>query len=354
MPTINFDKLHQYIHSHGFTLIRTYTLKDNCFLLELRSVHTIQSIYLEMTNYECRTSYESYSLVECDESTELQIPTHLLESTYSDMSKMIELSVQGKGNIDIEDHIREKYKQHVILNEVETQDKETIQSIQQQLDRLQYAVRGIRYSIAIQINQHIGVILNDRVRVFKCDALKQSNQTMLYVTVDLDLFYDKIATIDDDCNKVLTSLETMLATNTEKHTSHISQLMQQRGSIESELAFLRDCNIKYQNYLKEYLPLVEEYNQTKQEKETKLAELRATVASNIHQEMKQSHQRAVVQKELDVMSQLGENLFNTVDKIRRKKLNVLLRVDKLVFNNIVLLDHLQRNVNELNRLRKQL
>lgn len=354
MPSINFEKLHQYIHSHGFILVRTYTLNGICFLLELRSKQTIQSIYLLMTKYECAISYESYPLVRVDSSAEPQIPTHLLESTYSDINSIIPLSTQGKGKIDVEDHIRDRYKKNVILNEVDNQNCETVQSIHQQLDRFQYAVRGIRYSIAIQTNQHIGVLIDNEVSIYKCDSLKQTKQTMMYVTVDLDLFYDKIATIEDDCDRVLTSMETMLSTNTVKHTAHISQLMQQRESIESELAFLQDCNTKYQTYLNTSLPLVEEYNQTKKEKEEKLRELKSMVASNIHQEMKQSHQRSRIQKELDAMTQLGEQLFSTVDCIRRKKMNVLLRIDRLVFNNIVLLDKLQRNMNELKSLRKQL
>jgi hypothetical protein len=353
MGVLNFEKIHHYIHQHGFTLKRTFTRDGMCYLLELMCDGTVQTIYLLLTGYECRTPYESHELTQCVTDKDAQIPTHLLESSYSDLNSMIALSVQGKGTISIEEHIKDKYRKHVILDDVEKEEQKRIQSIVQQLERLQYSVRGIRYSIAITTQQHIGLIVNDDIVVFKCSSIKPNKHRQLVITVDMDLFHDKVATVEEDCRKIVASMEAMLVSNQEKNVHSTTQLMQRRDSIVHNLDFLRECNQKYHKYIDEYLPLVTELNESRQEKQAKLDELRSTVSANIHQEMKRSHQKDVLQKELNEMKRIGDKLVNTVDTIHVKKQNILLKADTIVFNNIVLLDQLFRNIDELKSLEKQ-
>ena len=354
MVALHFDKLYHYIMQHGFILKQTYTLNGKCFLLELVSKTTVQTMYLCLAQYECITPYEAHALVPSASNEEPHIPVHLLESSYSDLNNMVQLSTQGKGTVSVESHIKDKYKRHVLLNDAENDDRRIVQSIEQQLERLQYTVRGIQYSVAIAVGQHIGVLQGDDIQVFKCPTIKALAERTWRVVADLDVFYDKIATIDDDCDKVMNSLEQIFVTNQTRNTKSMVQIISQREHVLSETQFLRECNEKYNKYLAEYLPVVEELNQTRREKEAQLEKLRVAVSTNIHQEMRQSHQRAILTKDLESMSQVGDKLYDTISTIRRKNQNILLRSDALIFSNIVLLDQLFRNLDELKSLKKKL
>jgi hypothetical protein len=76
------------------------------------------------------------------------------------------------------------------------------------------------------------------------------------------------------------------------------------------------------------------------------------VSVSIHHDMKRSHQKRVLEKEMEDMNALQHKLISAVDEIRTKQQHLLLRVDKITFENLVLLDQLFRNIQELQLLQK--
>lgn len=356
MTQLNFDRIHRYIHEHGFTIVRTFTRDGKCYLLEVIADDSIQSMYIliPLDKYEIPTEYEAYELEPYNLGDESQIPTALLESTYSDINSLVQLSTEGKGKISIEDCLNAKYKRNVILRDNENAESKLIQSISQQLERLRYSMRGLQYSIAISADKFIALLEDENISLFKCENLKDTKERYLYIVVNLELFYDKVEIIEDDCIKISNSIESILKENQKRNMQSLQQIIQTKNHNKEQVNFLRECSEKYDKYLTEYLPLVSELNKTRKSKETQLDNLRTTVSVNIHHDMKKTHQRQMIERDLEQMKKVGDKLTSTIDTIRKKKQNLLLRIDTIIFNNIVLMDQLFRNMDELKRLETQL
>src|SRR5690606_14312184 len=127
--------------------------------------------------------------------------------------------------------IDEIYKKNIITNKQNTDDIIT-NEIYRQLKRLKYCVKGMSYSLAISHKNFVGILDNqDNIHVYSSVYLSKQQDMRLYVISDLKTFYNRIETVEEECDSILYSVYDILNRNQTLNANHLKSVLEKRDTI---------------------------------------------------------------------------------------------------------------------------
>jgi hypothetical protein len=369
MSSLSIEKLQYFTQNNGYEIHKIFVKDSRCFLVELMSIHTIDYILLyipdkykfelppELTTYSVHEVQPNISKTDdIDEYT--HISESLVQSSYSHMEAIISLPTDKRSNIPMSEHLDESYKKNVILDDINGNDNITSKNIYRQLRRLKYCIKGMPYKLGIMNAPYIGILNNqDIISMYCCDMLKRKNkQQKLYIVIDFKMFYDKINTVEEECSQIFKGIYTVLNNNQKMHATNIKHIMDRRDNILNQSTFLQNCKKKYSHYIDQYTELLEELYSYEKSKDHNLNQLKSIVnqSNNLHHDMKRSHQKTKIEKEIREMKRTRGELIKTIQDVKTKNENLTLSIDTILFDNIVMLDKIFKNFDELNKLEAEL
>lgn len=369
MSSLSIEKLQYFVKNNGYEIHKIFTKNSNCFLVELMSVNTIDFILLyipEKYKFNVPDTIYTYPLVEVsspdaskktdDINDYIHVSERIIESSYSDMENIVKLPVTGR-NLAMSEHLNHSYRENVILDDIEGNDDMLKKDIYRQIRRLKYCIKGMPHRIAIMNAQYIGILdTNDNIIMYHSENLqrKSENPKKLYIVIDFKMFYDKINTMEDECSQLLRGIYGVLNNNQKIHAKNITHIMNKRDNIAEQSCFLQKCKAEYMKYIDQYVDLLEELNSYERSKEQELDHLKIVDNDNIHSDMKRSHKKQKIEKEIREMTRTKRELISTVKDVKTKNEHLALSIDTILFDNIVMLNKIFENFAQLDQLEKKL
>lgn len=361
--SISSAKLQSFIQSNGFMIQRMFLYPD-FMLIEILSLHSVNKILLRMPlNSDISLDIPKFYLQEVTDSFDLNqdevdqfthVSESFIENAYSDLNNSIRIPVERR-KIPMSQYLNETYKQKVILDDLQGEEKLIQNDIYRQLKRLKYCIKGMTHKLAIMHAPLIGVIHdNDTIKLYYCDALKiEKADTKLFVIIDFNIFYDKIAMIEKDCTQITEGIYTILTNNQRMHSKNVQTILEKKENIIQQTEVLQSVKIKYENYIRDYLLLLEEWYSYHQIKMNEYIELKNTKTDSIHNDMKRTNQLRKLEKEIQELEKTKSELVQTVREIRTKYEQLTLSMDTILFDNIVMLDKIFKNFDKLRVLEEK-
>lgn len=361
--TLSIEKLQQFTRSNGFQIQRIFTRNGQCFLVEVMSIHTVDYILIHMPEkYRFNISSSStpthdMQIVNFDEKTSsddiddyAHVSEALIESSYSDMESIV-IPTMRKNKLAMSDHLNESYKRNIILKDLEGADSIIVKDIYRQLRRLKYCIQGMSHKLAVMTAPYIGVLdHDDTITIYNADTLKRSKKHKLYIVVDFKMFYDKVNTIEQECSQILDGIYMVLNNNQQLHSKNIKNLMARRDNILSQSDFLQKCKRDFTDFITKYTDLLNELYSYEKSKAYELEQLRSVETNTMHHDMKRTHQKKTLEKDLQKMQKTKQELVQAIQDVKNKNDNLALSIDTILFDNIVMLDKIFKNFEELEKL----
>ena len=246
---------------------------------------------------------------------------------------------------DFVENLQENYKREIVLSDIEKEDADNVRDIVRQLERVFFSVKNTEYKVAILYRKYMCVIKRDEsIECYISTSPLVSNQTdrRLYINVDLELLYKKMN------DSLLLNIKDMrygimriLNKNYSSHERKLRSLLENGDMLLDRTRKAHDMKEKYDSYLQNLQNILKTNNESE---------------NRVINKMKNNNSRGPVGrglvKELSAIQKTKEDIFSTIDELNAKRETSVLLLDKIMFDNVVMLDAILRNNRELKKIEK--
>ena len=272
-----------------------------------------------------------------------------LENKYEEIEVNVSPMIKDK---NIESHLEERYNRKISLKDVSREDTKELKNILRQLRRFRFCVQTVKYKIAIIYKNYLCSIKRDNE--LECYSIKRypsQNTRKLYVTVDLELFYNKMDSLMLNMRTIRKGLYHILDKNQFNHTRTLKRLLEEKSDIIkfSDRAYRKKQ--EYEKYLKDLQTMLESVNESEKKLVTQLYEAEERHgAPGLQNDINKTHQTDSINAEIEKISQVKQDIVKNIFKIQNKKENTILFIDKIMFDNTVMLECILRNFADLGKI----
>jgi len=356
--TLSLNKLDRLLSSADLIIKKYFVIDNYCVYIELLSNNNAESCLLYIpSKYEIKVSpgEHVYKLDYLDITEDGNIVDNYagkpdnfeLEKKYNDIE--IDLNPDLTGKQDMEEKLEESYNHPVSLKDVSKPDKKVINEIFRQLRRLKLCVQNIKYKLCIMYKNYLCCIRRDDT--FECFIIKHrftDKERKLIITLDLETFYTKIASITVDIKTVREGIYRVLDKNQSKHVYNLQKILEYKKILTESSAKILQRKENYISYIEQLEKMLEDLTEAEKKLHTKLLEIneeygRDTSVKGLHRDIEKSHLLTKYQHELTDLYNVKLEINNNILKIKAKYETLALKIDKICFDNIIMLDAIYKN-----------
>jgi hypothetical protein len=352
MP-LSIQKLEKFLSLKGFIPSKYFTIHSTCVFIEIISIENSDIFLLYIpSKYEFFVDKDKnvYKMQYYDEQN-IDVDENI-ENTYKE--------IEFNGTPEVKDgniapYLEENYKKSINIKDVPADDTKEIKNIINQIKRLGFCVQNVKYKIAINYKNFLcSIKRDDTVECYSIANYSMKNYKKLYITVDLELLYEKIDSVLLNMKTIKEGIYNILGNNQFNHTKMINKLIEEKTNI------LELCNNtyinknKYDHYIKESTEILgfisnAEKGILKNIYETN-EKYKNKSLQGLNNDIDKSHHISKLNEELTSVRKIKEEIVNTIFELKIKKDNTVLTIDKIMFDNSVMLDSIFRNVTLLSEL----
>ncbi len=362
---LSITKLEKLLNNKGLLLKKILTISDLCVYIEILSTVTADTFMLYIpSKYKIKSdgregTYEM-KMLDIDDDHNLASeyagdPDNFeLEKAYDEVDVSNEYN-DGEHN-NMEEFLEEKYNHPISLRDISKDDKGKIREMCRQIRRLKFCVQNIPYKLCIAYSNFICCIESDEtIECYEVKNMQNTHNYRLVVTIDLESFYKKLDSVSVDINTIRQGLYQVLDKNHYKHTLNLQKMLETNGSltISSDIAMqkknkftlnlikleriLADINTIEKDIFEQIVGIHERYNTD-------------TSLKGLHNDIEKSHAISVNQKKLEDIGNMKKDVISNIIAVKAKQEDIVLTVDKICFDNAVMIDAITKNFTKLSEI----
>jgi len=277
---------------------------------------------------------------------------HLVENTYREID--VNMSPVLKRN-NIESHLEENYKRTILLKDISVDDSKELKDIFRQLKRLRFCVQNVKYKIAIIYKNYLcSIKRDDSIECFAIKKFVGKDCKKLYITADLELLYNKMDSLLLNMGTIRKGLYHVLDKNHFTHGRTFQRLLEEKNTIIefSDKAYAK--KVEYEKYINESGDMLTAINKSEKNILEQIYELNEKYNNpslkRLHNDIEKSHQLSELNNELTKIQKIKEDIVKTIFELTTKREDIMLTVDKIMFDNNVMVECVLRNFSDLGKI----
>lgn len=238
---------------------------------------------------------------------------------------------------NISKQLSENYRYPIQIRDIDEEDSKDVKDIKRQIERLRFSIMQTKYSICITYKRYFAILSEKQILVFQImnNSENFSKFRQLIVAIDLFLFYEKVNKIDTEVSKIKLSIEKILETNYNKNINNINYMMDKGALVINKFNNLHQQKDKLDSLEENYANLFRcSYNA-----ERELLEKISIISKNKNSEPEINR----LKRKIKEIEETKMDILNNIVKINEKKDNISLTLDKILFDNIVMMNSIIKN-----------
>ena len=356
----SFSKLELLLKSKGYIPVNIFTIDDYIVYMEIFCAHNTDHFLLYIpSKYNIKPDNGNiYKLNYVDtESSDNIVNKYAEEPDATEIqSAYNEIDLNSNENQDnIEESLIENYNREILLKDINTKDKDILKNIFRQLTRFKFCVQNIKYKLGIVYKNYLCAIKrDDSMECYYIKKFPTRNGKKLYVSIDLKEFYDKILTVPDDIKTVKLSIYKILSQNLLKHSRLLNDMLNNKDTLLSYAEMILKKKEYFDSYISELENMLNKINDNEKTliDEIHVSDKKTTEygADGLQKDIQKSHNMYRINTKLQQLKELKQELVNDVTKTRLNQEHINLEIDKILFDNSVMLNEMIKNFNSITQI----
>lgn len=353
----SFNKLEILLRNKGFSPISALTIDGYCVYIEIASMSKAENFLLYIPSKfnikadKCLNHELKY--VETSESQDI-MEKYASPPDKSDIKNeygAIEIESDNK-NEDLETSLTQNYNGDILLKDINKDDKENLKDIFRQLNRFKLCVQNINYKLGILYKNYLCTIKkDDTIECYFIATYPDIKARRLFVSIDLKNMYEKIEQVSEDVKLVKSSIYKILNQNHIKHSKLLSSMLENKERLLSYSEMIYKKKDYYEKYIFELETILDRLNLNEstllQEKQDIQKPNLDYGVKGIHNDIQNSHVIYKIDNKLAKNKELKAEIIKDLQRTRLEQENIILEIDKILFDNAVMLNEIIKNFNNL-------
>jgi hypothetical protein len=362
--TLSTSKLEQMLSLKGFIPTRYYVMHGLVVYIEIVSITDADTFLLYIPSKYKFTSKKGNNVfkinyLEIDDRNDNTADAyagepdeHVVENTYREIDVNISPSIKGS---NIAPQLEENYKRTITLKDISSEDSKELKDIFRQLKRLRFCVQNVKYKIAIIYKNFLCTIKrDDSIECFIIKKFQGKSCKKLFITADLELLYEKIDSVMLNMSTIRKGLYHIMDKNHFTHGRTLKRLLEEKEKLIKFSDNAYSKKVEYEKYLKESNYMLIAINKSEKLVTEQIYELNYKYKNpdlkGLHNDIDKSHQLSKLNTELNEIQTIKEDIVKTIFELKTKREDTMLTVDKIMFDNNVMVECVLRNFKDLGKI----
>ncbi len=365
---LSSHKLEGLLKLEGFTVVSYFVVHGYCAYVEAISGRNADTVMISIPDgYEFRMHSDSergvYRIHRIDMQEEGEVsgqfagkPTDAdIERAYDEIETTISPSITGldsKGG-NIAAHMEESYRRQISLYDLEKDEITSLMKLSRQLKRMRYCMQSIRYKLTLSFKTYLCVLERDSsIEIYKVSHSPPS-ETKLCTLVDLELFFEKSKnkTLARDIKSVKDSLYRILNKTQDQHLAALEKVISTRNILEKSMALVKGKKTEFSANLDKFENMLQKILASQDRIKGQIKALeenhRAAGFQGLHADSSIFMQKNKLETECNRLEGIRKEVSQSMLSLRQKIDLLYLETDNTVFDNVVMVDAIFRNVDAL-------
>jgi hypothetical protein len=184
--------------------------------------------------------------------------------------------------------------------------------------------------------------------LFSILGMTGNSERKLFVTIDLEAMYQNLNTISLDVKTVREGVYRVLDKNHIKHTRNLQKILEHKEDFVNSSEFIGQKKSKYTSYLKELETMLEKLKKGEDDTLVKISSVNKRYGfevsvKGLHADIEKSHLLSKHEQKLSKLNILKQEVVHNILTVKGRLEDLALKVDKVCFDNIVMLDAILKN-----------
>lgn len=364
MP-LSISKLEKLLSLKGFVVSRYYVMYNIIVYMEIVSITDVDTFLLYIpSKYKFIAPKGSnvfkIKYVDIDESIDNtadnyagETDEHTVENIYTEIDVNMSPTIEGH---NIASQLEENYKRSITLKDISSEDSKELKDIFRQLKRLRFCVQNVKYKIAIVYKNFLcSIKRDDSIECFRIKKFIGKKCNKLFITTDLELLYEKMDSLMLNMSTIRKGLYHIMDKNHFTHGRTLQKLLNEKSTIIEFSDNAYSKKVEYEKYLKESNYMFKNINKSEKTVLEKIYELNEKYNNSelkgLNNDIDKSHQLSILNTELTDIQNIKEEIVKTIFDLKTKREDTMLTVDKIMFDNNVMIECVLRNFKNLGKIR---
>lgn len=370
MP-LSYDKINSLFNSKGFIVLKKFIRHDICYFLEVISVKRGETFIVSISSKHKlaipKDSYEVYKLKNIDIAREEEVrerytesPDPLdLEKSYSEVEISQNFSLEDQPN-NLEKKMLGSYDRKIDIKNIERREEKNGKEIFQQLKRLKFCIKNLPYKLAIIYLSYLCVVsdYDNVIDSYHISHFNSFSKRKLYITIDLDMMIQKLDPVNkthsdadiilDDIQQISQGINKVLEKNSYEHTSKLNEILESKDKFYDYCVSIETKRKKYSDLISSFEKLLSRAITT-QDKILKKRRVEDN-GTGYYMDVGGIGEKLKTEKEYDHINKSKNEILEKLLSIRDKNCDLTLSVDKILFDNILMLNTILDNLSTLDKI----
>lgn len=363
MP-LSLHKLERILTSRGMIPKKYFVIHGLCVYIEVLSTANANSFLLYIPS-KYKISVESgnnvYKIEEIELDQEGNIPEDYagepdnfeLDREYEEID--INTGPIREDTEDLAKHLEENYNHPVSLKDITREDKINLRDIFRQVRRFRFCVQSIKYKLCIIYKNFICCIRkDDSLECFMIKHYPKKDIRKFMVTLDLETLYNKIDTITIDIQSIREGFYKVLDKNQLKHARNLKSMLESESKITAYSDSIYTQKQRFTEYISQLETMLTRLGESERIVIEKLIAIEEKYSdpslSGLHTDIEKTHIVSKHETELERINTLKHEVIRNIITLKVKQEHLALAVDKIFFDNSVMLDAILKNMRTLENI----
>jgi hypothetical protein len=345
--TLSLSKLQELIASFGFVANKYFTYEKTCFLVEIFSLENAEEFLLYIPSKysikvpESRDSH-ALKLIEVDESF---LPDK------DEFAERINFAPE-KGKVS--KHLESHYKHTITLDKIPEEDMSSLRETLRQLSRIRLSVDHIAYKVSIFFKNYLSLIRRDNtIECYTVSHFPSVKSNKIYIIVDLETFYAGKEQIFSNIRTIKSSIYTIFEKNQGTNILAFEKILDNGKNIVSLPLIAHQKKLLYETNIGKLEGMLAEATSREKTLVNELNEVDKTYQLNgIQDELSRIHKKTSIEKTIHKLIEMKLQIVKNLIEARNIRDNIVLEIDRILFDNSVMLDTIILNLERLQSVLK--
>lgn len=277
-----------------------------------------------------------------------------IEETYESVD--LELRTDGKKSDKVIEELEDQYNLPLSLKDITKEDTNELRQIFRQLNRLKLCVKNVNYKMSVIFKNYLCCIRrDDTLEGFLVKGYRGNRNAKLIISIDLEAFYKHSDNISYDIKTLRKGIYNVLDKNQIKHTKNLNRVLEQRKLLSVSSNNILHRKDQYKIQIEKIEKMLEKLDKAEDDYIEKIEQINQKYTSEssyrgVHNDIDRNNETAQYYKNLDEIAETKKQLNTIFTTLKEHHENLALKVDKICFDNTVMLSAIVQNFNLLGQI----
>jgi hypothetical protein len=355
----SFSKLETLLSTYGLIPKTLFTIDSYIVYIEIFSLSNSSTFLLYIpSKFNIKAEKgDIYKLKYID----LETPENIVQKYAEDpdnndiKNDYDEVNIEEQKTEDLENSLNENYNREIMLKDINKDDKDILKDIFRQLNRFKFCVQNIKYKITILYKNYLcSIKRDDTIECYYIKNFPTKKGRCFYISTDLKSMYESIKSVVNDVKTVKESIYKILNQNQLKHSKILINMLENKEKLLSYSDLIYKKKEYFEKYIEELegilIKLKENQNCLLEEKKTIRQKENYDGIKGVHVDIQNSHLVFNIDTKLTKIDELIQELNDDILKTRLDRENLTLQIDKILFDNSIMLNEIIKNFNSITQI----